>query len=272
MQPTRRPKRNAVRMVGAQLSHFRKLSGMTQRELAERLVVSEETIASIEQGRRPLKPDMAEHLDDLLTTKGALAVAVANMPDREKFPVWAAEYMDREREAIVISWYETQLVPGLLQTEAYARAVFRSRVPLLPADVVEQRVADRMERRDILHRQVPPTISFIVGQAALMDRLGGDEVYAEQLRYLREYADLPGLTLQVMRFGLHSHAGTNGPFTILETPDHDLLGYTEGQRGSQLFSDPDEVSILAQKYGTLRTQALNPHETKGLLDQLLGEV
>lgn len=272
MQPTRRPKRNAVRMVGAQLSHFRKLSGMTQRELAERLVVSEETIASIEQGRRPLKLDMAEHLDDLLTTKGALAVAVANMPDREKFPVWAAEYMDREREAIVISWYETQLVPGLLQTEAYARAVFRSRVPLLSEDVVEQRVADRMERHDILHRKVPPSITFIISETVVRIRLGGRAVHREQLGHLYESADQPGLTLQIMPFDKELHAGLAGPFTILETPEYDLLGYTETQRGSHLFSDPDEVSILAQKYAMLRTQALNPQETKCLLDQLLGEV
>ncbi|MGW7007144.1 helix-turn-helix domain-containing protein [Streptomyces sp. NPDC054933] len=273
MRPWQKPKKNASaeRLVGAQVALFRKAARLTQRDLAERLCVHEETIASIEQGRRPLKPDLAEEMDQLLETKGALAVAVENLPEREKFPVWAAQFIDYEREAIAISWYESQVLPGLLQTEAYARAVFRSRVPLLSEEEIEHRVATRMERQDILHRKVPPTASFIFSEAVLMDRLGGDEVYKEQLRHLRECADLPGISLQIMPFGRQAHAGLDGPFIVLETPEHDLLVYAETQRGSLLISDPDEVSILARKYAMLRTQALNTEESKGLLDRLLGE-
>jgi transcriptional regulator with XRE-family HTH domain len=271
MHPRNRKNASAVRLVGALTAQFRRAAGLTQRELAERLCLHEETIASIEQGRRPLKPDLAEDLDRVLETKGALAVAVANMPEIDKFPVWAAEYIDYEREAIALSWYENQVVPGLLQTEAYARAVFRSRVPLLGEEEIEHRVAARIERQDILHRKVPPTASFIISEAVLMDRLGGDEVYRQQLRHLRESADLPGLSLQIMPFGRQTHAALDGPFILLETPDHDLLAYIETQRGSQLISEPDEVSILARKYAMLRTQALNPEETMGVLDQPRGE-
>lgn len=96
-------------------------------------------------------------------------------------------------------------------------------------------------------------------------------MYAEQLRQLRESADLPGLTLQIMPFGRTTHAGLNGPFVLLETPDHQHLAYVETLRGSLFVEDPDEVSVLARKYAMLRTQALNPEETKGLLDRLLGE-
>ncbi|WP_269853845.1 helix-turn-helix domain-containing protein [Streptomyces sp. RPT161] len=268
-----KPMKNATpeRLVGAQVALFRRWARLTQRELAERLGVHEETIASIEQGRRPLKLDLAEQLDELLETKGALEVAVRNLPERAKYPVWAEAFIDHEREAIAISSYENQLIPGLLQTEAYARAVFRSRVPLLCEEKVERRVATRMERQDILHRKVPPTASFILSEAVLMDRLGGKEVYRDQLSCLRECADLPGLTLQIMPFGRETHAGLAGPFVLLETPEHALLAYVETQRGSQLISDPDEVSVLAQKYAMLRTQALNPEEAKGLLGRLLGE-
>ena len=76
---------------------------------------------------------------------------------------------------------------------------------------------------------------------------------------------------QVLPLEHASHAGLAGPFVLLETPDHQHLAYTETQRGSELDSDPDEVSILAQKYGMLRMQALNAEETMGLLDRLLGE-
>lgn len=180
--------------------------------------------------------------------------------------------MDIEREAIALSWFENQVLPGLLQTEGYARAVFRSKVPILSEDEINAQVAARLARQEILHRKVPPTASFIISEAIVRDRLGGDEVYAETLRHLRACADLPGITLQIMPLGRQTHAGLNGPFILLETPDHQHLAYTETQRGSQLITDPNEVSILAQKYAMLRTQALNPEETKGLLDRLLGEL
>ncbi|MEV6318798.1 helix-turn-helix transcriptional regulator [Streptomyces sp. NPDC051776] len=271
MHPRKRKNASSVRLVGALTAQFRRSARLTQRELGERLGLHEETIASIEQGRRPLKPDLAEDLDRILETKGALAVAVANMPEVDKFPVWAAEFIDYEREAIDLSTYENQVVPGLLQTEAYARAVFRSVVPLLGDEEAERRVSARLERQCILHHKVPRTLSFIISEAVLMDHLGGGTVHAEQLRHLRLCTDLPGLSLQIMPFGRQTHAGLEGPFVLLETADHEHLAYVEAHRGSMLISDPDEVSILARKYAMLRTQALNPDETKGELDRLLGE-
>jgi len=273
MRPSQKQKKQAspLRLVGSQLALFRRVAGLTQRELAERLCVSEEWIGSIEQGRRPLKPDLAEQLDALLDTKGVLAVAAENLPEQEKFPVWAEEYMDIEQRALALSWYDTLVVPGLLQTENYARAVFRSRVPGLGEDEIEQQVASRVERQEILHRKAPPTTSFVISQAILMDRLGGREVYAEQLRHLRESAELPGLTLQIMPFGRETHAGLAGPFTLLETPEHTRYAYTETNRGSHLISDGNQVSSLGLKYAMLRSQALNPEDTRGLLDRLLGE-
>ncbi|WP_165396426.1 helix-turn-helix transcriptional regulator [Streptomyces sp. F001] len=273
MSTTRRSRRNAsaMKMVGALLALYREAAGYTQKTLGERFVVGEQQIASIEQGRRPLKPDLAEQFDEFLQTKGALTTALSWMPEVDLVPMWAEEYLDREREAITISWYESLLVPGLLQTEAYARAIFGSRVPVYDEDEIEQLVAKRIERREVLHRKVPPTTSFVIWEAALRDRLGGDEVYFEQVRHLREYADLPGLALQILPLGRTSHAGLNGPFILLETPEYQRLAYSETQRGSQLIADPDGVGILTQKYAMLRTQALNTEDTRDLLDRLLGE-
>ncbi|OEV26715.1 DNA-binding protein [Streptomyces nanshensis] len=273
MQPGKKRKKNAsaMKLVGALLAQFRRAAGYTQESLTERICAQYDTVASIEQGRRPLKSDLAEQLDALLDTKGALAVAVANMPEMDKYPVWAAEFIDREAEAITLCSYENQVVPGLLQTEGYARATFHNEIPTLSHDEIEHRVAARTERQTILQQKEPPITSFIVTEALLWDRLGGEETYRDQLRHLREVAELPGLTFQVLPCGRRSHAGLSGPFVLLETPDHEHLAYSETQRGSLLISEPDEVSILFQKYGMLRTQALNPEETRGLLDRLLGE-
>ncbi|MEU8568639.1 helix-turn-helix transcriptional regulator [Streptomyces pathocidini] len=271
MQARKKKNATALRLVGSLLAQFRRAAGLTQRQLADRLCLNEETIASIEQGRRPLKFDLAKDLDRILDTKDALTVTLENLPEMDKFPLWAEEYIDHEREAITLSWYENQVLPGLLQTENYARAVISNDVPLLSEEEIELRVAFRMERQDILHRKCPPSASFILSEAILMDRLGGDDTYWEQVRHLRTCADLPGITIQVMPLGRTAHAGLSGPFILLETPEHKLLAYTETQRGSQIISDPDGVSVLARKYAMLRSQALSPEETKGLLDRLLGE-
>lgn len=273
MHPRKRPRKNAsaMRLVGAVLAQFRTTAGLTQRALAERVGMDCETLASIEQGRRPLKPDYAEILDRALATKGALAVAVDNMPEIDLIPAWAEQYMDLEREALALSSYENQVVPGLLQTESYIRAVFRSRVPILSEADIDSQTAARLERQAILHRAVPLSVSFVIWEAVLRAPLGGREACAEQLRQLRACADLPGVALQLLPLDLPTHPALDGPFVLLETQDHQRLAYSESQRGGQLIADPDEVSILERRYAMLRTEALNPEDTKGQLDRLLGD-
>jgi transcriptional regulator with XRE-family HTH domain len=273
MHPRKRRRKNtsAMRMVGALVATFRIAAGLTQRQLGERVLLHEEMIASIEQGRRPLKLDLAALLDQLLDTKGALTTAVENMPEIDLIPAWAEEFLDLESAAVALSFYENQVLPGLLQTEAYARAVFRSRVPAFSEEEINTQVATRLERQDILHRKEPPTVSFIMSEAVLIDRLGGDRVHHEAIEHVRRCAELPGVSVQIMPLGRRSHAALDGPFVLLETPDHQHLGYAETQRGSQIIAEPDEVSILAQRYAMLRTQALNTEESRDLLDRLLGD-
>ncbi|MFJ9729072.1 Scr1 family TA system antitoxin-like transcriptional regulator [Streptomyces sp. NPDC101209] len=270
-RPPRPKNLTSMKMLGKQLGAARRAAGLTQSALAELVRVDEETIASIEQGRRALKPDLATVLDDVLQTKGTLPAGVANLPEIDQFPMWAELYMEHEREAIALSWYDNAVVPGLLQTEAYVRAVLRNRVPAYDEDEIETSTAARLKRQEILHRRNPPTLSFIVWEPVLHMRIGEPEVRREQLRHLRSVAELPCVALQFLPLSSPSHAGMNGPFTLLETPDHQHLAYTESQRGSQWVSDADEVSRLARKYAMLRTQALTTQDSGDLLDRLLGE-
>lgn len=270
-RPPNKKKSNPFQSVGAQLALFRAAAGYTQAQLAPMVIISQAKLESIEQGRRPLTLSLAQEFDRILDTKGALEVAVTHLPDLGAFPAWVAPYIDHEREAMALCFWANQVVPGLLQTEEYARAVFRSRVPLLDDDEVEMQVAARIDRQEIFQRRLPPETSFVIAEAVLRDHLGGRGVYDGQVRHLLRMADDPGVSIQVMPFGRTAHAGLDGPFVVFETPEHEHLAYTETQRGSQLVQDPSEVSILARKYAMLRTQALNPPETKGLLKQLLGE-
>lgn len=261
-----------MKMVGALLAVFRTAAGYTQKSLGEVFPgVCEQTIASIEQGRRRLMPDLAAQFDELLDTKGALTAALKHLPEVDLVPLWAEEFLEREREAIAISWYESHVVPGLLQTDAYAEAVFRSRVPVYDEDEIAQLVAGRVERREILHRKDPPMTGFVLWEPVVRAPIGGREVWIEQLRHLRTYSELPGLMIQVLPLDRTTHAGLNGPFILLETPQHQRLAYMETQRGSQLIADQGEVAILGQKCAMLRSQALTPEDTRDLLDRLLGE-
>ncbi|MFI9835262.1 Scr1 family TA system antitoxin-like transcriptional regulator [Streptomyces sp. NPDC051913] len=270
-KPPRPKNLTSMKMLGKQLGAARRAMGYTQSALGPLVQVDEETIASIEQGRRALKPDLAALLDEALQTKGMLSAGVANLPEIDQFPMWAELYMEHEREAIALSLYANQVLPGLLQTRAYAEAVLRERVPAYGKEEIEAKVAGRVDRQEILQRRDPPTLSFVIWEPVLHLGIGGPEAQAEQLRHLRSCAELPSVSLQFLPMGSPSHAGLDGPFILLETPDHQHLAYIEGQRGSQWVSDADEVSRLARKYAMLRTQALTTHDSKGLLDRLLGE-
>ncbi|WP_256987853.1 helix-turn-helix transcriptional regulator [Streptomyces sp. BR123] len=261
-----------MKMIGEQVATGRIAKKLTQSALADLINMDMETIASIEQGRRVLMPDVAERMDRALGLPGVLTVAALRMPEVDMIPAWAEEYFEREHEALALSWFDTMTVPGLLQTEAYARAVLSCRVPFVGEEKIELQTARRIRRQEILRRPVPPTLSFVIWEAPLRDRIGGDEVYFEQLRHLRACADRPAISIQILPLGLTTHAGLNGPFTLLETPAFQHLAYSETQRGSILVRDPNEVSILTQKYAMLRSQALNVVDTKGLLDRLLGEL
>ncbi|AWN29660.1 helix-turn-helix transcriptional regulator [Streptomyces sp. NEAU-S7GS2] len=273
MQPANKPKRiTSWHVIGAQLSHFRRAARITQPALAERVGLHEDTIGSIEQGRRPLKLDLAETLDELLDTKGALAVAVAKVPEREKLPAFVQDLVEHEEEALTLLSYQNQVVPGLLQTEPYVRATFDSLYPPLDEEQAEEWVSGRISRQKLLERKTPrPMLNFILEEAVLHRPIGSQELLRAQLRHLRSCAELPFLGLQIMPTTRCTHAALDGPLVLLEKPDHEYLAYIEAQRISFLVDDPDQVSVYQQVYGMLRSQALTPEETKSLLDDLLGE-
>ncbi|MYX16747.1 helix-turn-helix domain-containing protein [Streptomyces sp. SID8374] len=258
-------------LVGAQLRHFRKLAGLTQGGLAERVGVGEDTIASIEQGRRALQLDLAVKLDELLETKGALRVAVEKIPRKERYQALVRDFVQYEQGAVSLISYESQLIPGLLQTEAYARFIFGCNYPPLEEEEIEKRVMDRLDRQKILDRKPRPILHFILEESILHTELGDPEVMREQLLYLRRCMDLPFVTIQIMPRNTPRHAGLGGPFVLLETPDHEQLAYVSGQLRAELYDDPADVSALMQRYGMLRSQALTVEESARLLDALLGE-
>lgn len=268
----RKKNHSAMRMLGGMLQVARRAAGYTQAALAEKVLMNEQTIASIEQGRRALMPDLADQLDEILDTRGMLAMGVARLPEIDQFPVHAEDYEYNEREAITLSRWDDVVVPGLLQTEAYARAVYASRVPAFTEEEISGLVASRLMRQDVIQRATPPTMSFVIWEPALLFPLGGRDVHREQIECLRRAVDNPHITVQVLPLNRPQHAGTAGAFTLMETVDHQHLAYASSQQGGRLVATPERVSVLARKYAMLRSQALTPLETLVLLDGMPGEL
>jgi transcriptional regulator with XRE-family HTH domain len=272
MQSAKKDKRiTSWHLIGAQLATFRKAAGMTQVALADQCCVGEDTIASIEQGRRPLQWDLAVQLDELLDTKGVLQVAVSKVPQKERFPAFVQDFVEYEQEAVTLLSYQNQVVPGLLQTEEYARFVFSCMYPPLEAEEQEEWVTARLDRQKLLERRPRPMLHFLLEESILRSEFGAPPMLREQIKRLRECMELPFLGLQIMPMKLPKHAALDGPMVLLETPDHDHFAYVEGQLTSYLHEDPDDVSVLQQKYGMLRSQALSVEKSACLLDELLGE-
>ncbi|MER6631439.1 DUF5753 domain-containing protein [Streptomyces sp. NPDC000987] len=173
-------------------------------------------------------------------------------------------------QAVALWTYECRVIPGLLQTERYARAVTESVPPVKDQERVAEQVAARLERQHLFERKPPIAFSFIIEQALVERGTGGPDVMRELLDHLLERSLQFNVELQIMPRYQPDHAGFDGPLMLLECPDNKWVGYAEGQRGGMLVSYPKEVSIMLQRYARLRSQALNSEDSRGLLKRLRG--
>jgi transcriptional regulator with XRE-family HTH domain len=261
---------DSLKVFGAVVKAFRLRAGLTQEQLAPQVGYSVETVASIEQGRRFPPPDFVERTEEVLDADGVLTAAAKRLTRRQGLAVWFRQWASLEEDAVSLCTYDCRVIPGLLQTEAYARAVTLSVPPLVDEEQVEQRVATRIERQQLLRRRPPIAFSFIIEQAVLERHTGGTEVTGELIDHLLACAELWSVELQLMPLRQPDHAGFDGPIVLLETPDNRWVAYSEGQKIGQLISEPKDVSVLLQRYAKMRSQALTPEDSVGLLKRMRG--
>ncbi|MEV7784612.1 helix-turn-helix transcriptional regulator [Streptomyces sp. NPDC088106] len=265
------------RAVGRQIKVARERAGLSQKELGRQVGYGEEQISSLERGRRTPQPEFLSAVDELLGCGGLLAVAAedverAKKRRRVRHPEWFRDYAALEAEAVELCYFANQAVPGLFQTEAYARAVFTSRQPFFDEETIEQRVAARLARQELLSKWPPPTVSAIVQEAVLRQSFGGPAVQREQLERLVQVSRLRHVEIQVMPMVSEDHAGMGGPFTLLEIKGRPRMAYLEVQHVSRLVTDPEDVRVLAAKYGSIRGQALTTRESVRLIEKMLGDL
>ncbi|MGA5412361.1 helix-turn-helix domain-containing protein [Streptomyces pseudogriseolus] len=263
---------DSLRTFGAVVQALREHAGLSRADLGARVQYSKHTVESVELGRRMPDEAFVERAEEALGNTGALRKAARHLTRGEAgLAAWFRRWARLEREAVSLCTYECRLVPGLLQSEGYARALFENRIPLLTDEQLEAQVEARMERQRMLRERPTVPFHFIVEEAVLRRRLGGDEVRRAQLDYVLEQTALRNVTLQVMPLEAEYHSCMDGPLRLLETPEGRRLAYSEGQESGRLIGDSKEVRVLQQRYDTLRSQALHPKDSRALLERLRGE-
>ncbi|MET7764788.1 helix-turn-helix transcriptional regulator [Streptomyces sp. NPDC005393] len=264
---------DSLRTFGAVVQALREHAGYSRAEFGDLVRFSKHTVGSVELGRRMPDEAFVERAEEATGNTGALRKAARYLTRGEAgLAAWFRRWARLERVAVSLCTYECRLVPGLLQSEGYARALFENRIPLLTDEELEAQVAARLERQRMLDEWPTVPFSFIIEESVFRRRLGGVEVLRDQLNLVLERTALRNVTLQVMPTDAEFHACMDGPLRLLETPQGRRLAYSEGQENGRLISDPKEVSLLCQRYDTLRSQALNPKDSRSLLERLRGEL
>ncbi|WKE69155.1 helix-turn-helix transcriptional regulator [Streptomyces sp. WP-1] len=264
---------DSLRTFGAFVQALREHAGYSRAEFGALVGYSKYTVESVEYGRRMPDRSFVEGADSATGNTGALKRAAKHLTRSDVgFAAWFRQWARLERIAVSLLTYECRVVPGLLQTEAYARAVFEGTVPVAPDDQLANFMAQRMERQRMLFERPTTPFDFIVEEHVFRRRFGNTEQMRELFDHVLELTSLRNVTLQVVPLESGLHSCLDGPLQLLETPKGQRLAYSEGQQNGRLISDPKEVSLLYRRYDTLRSQALNAKYSRGLLERLRGEL
>jgi hypothetical protein len=272
-------------VLGGHLRRLREDAFITTERAAEAIRGSHSKISRMEHGRVGFKErDVADLLTLYGITGGEERDALlrlaheANTPGwwqgySDILPHWVEPYFGLEAAASFIRDWELQFAPGLLQTEAYARAVIRLGNATSEEDVT-RRAEARLARQDILNREDPPRLWAVIDESAMRRPIGGRAVMREQIRHLIEMAEHPAVTLQVLPFSVGSHPAMGGPFTILRFSEPDLrdVVYIEQLTSAIYLDKPADVDSYLEVMEQLCLQAEPAAETPKLLTEILDSI
>lgn len=264
-------KSSAVASFAAELRAQRTRAGWTQVELGDRIGYSGSFISDVERCARAPALDFARSCDREFGLPGTFE-RWHELTNREAYPAFFAPVIPFEREAVRIHGWELGAVPGLLQTDDYARAVIRARWPADGDAAIDRTVTGRVERQEILTREHPPLLWYVLHEGVLRHVIGSRAIMGEQLDKLLKTADAPGIILQVLPFIAHDHAGVEGPIVIYERPGNPPVAYTECYGGGRIVESQDEVADLTTVMGMLRAAALPVRESVALMRQIRSEL
>ncbi|MGH3735678.1 MAG: helix-turn-helix domain-containing protein [Micromonosporaceae bacterium] len=265
--------------LAEELRRIREEKGVKQDRVAEHTGRSESAISRLENGETQVKPGDVmelltfygvdrEQVDELAAlARRARTEAGWWQPYDDVLPEWIRLYYSMEAEATRLMIYGVQLVQGLLQTDAYARALIAADHPTETTEEIDHRVASRMARQQAVFAD-KPQMWVILDEAVLRRAIGGSKTMIEQLQRLKQVAKWPNLTLQVVPFSLGAHTGIGASFTVLRM-DASGAVYSENPLGSALTEDPEKVERASLVYDHLRAAASDPAQSLVLINEAI---
>jgi transcriptional regulator with XRE-family HTH domain len=265
------------------LRNFREAAGMTADEAATELRKrggnwSRSKLSRIENREHNLKHAELDRLLDVYNvTDSEIRTELHELAEKANERGWWLAYgrglpehfhpfLSLESAMLSLRQFETMLVPGLLQTDAYARALVSGMSPHFTPDQAERRVAGRIARQRILLREDPPKLHVILDESILERPIGGPKVMRAQLRRLTEAAEAPNITIQVLPKKVDANPGLEGPFSILTLPEPiPDIGYTDAASGQTFVENREHVRDLTMRFGTLTQLALPVGDSIGMI-------
>jgi transcriptional regulator with XRE-family HTH domain len=243
-------------LFAGELRRLRVAAGLSQEALAGQIKYSASLVAAVEQCRRPPQRDFTEQCDTALRADGLL-LRIREAIMQESLMPWFREWVAIEQDATALRSFEALVVPGLLQTEGYARAVL-GEGGRLAGDEVEQGVGARLARQAILDRPNPPLLVAVLDYTVLERPIGGPKVMQEQLLHLVEMAHRPKIHLYVVPRSVGAYAGLSGTFVIATSPGGDEIAWIDHQVKGTIVERPGDVLTLRETWESLRAEAM-PH-------------
>ena len=242
---------------GAELRFARLAAGLSQEQLGRRLGFSGDLVGKIETGERKPKPELVAACDEAFPAANGLFGRIYDLARRSSgVPAWFQEWYEAEREAVSVSWWEPMLVPGLVQTADYARALFQAWRSADTDDELDQLIDARMARQLILDRPKPPMLWIVIDEAVLHRCIGSPEITRDQLLRLADLAQRPKVTIQVLPAEVGAHVGLLGAFAIATFDHGPAIVYLESPDQGQTTDKHATVTVVSLTFDTLRAEAL----------------
>ncbi|MEU8481945.1 helix-turn-helix transcriptional regulator [Streptomyces sp. NPDC048641] len=271
------------RRLGQELRRLRELKGMTAEEVAERLLVSQSKISRLENGRRSISQRDVRDLCGVYEVEDHRIVdSLMQMAKDSRQQGWwhsfgdipYSVYIGLETDAASLRVYDPQVVPGLLQTRAYAETLITGALPETTPTDIDKRVQVRVRRQErIAAPDNPLRLWTVLDESALRRVVGSRTVMREQLEHLVEQSQLPHVTVQVIPFDMGAHPGLNGQYAILEFPDaaDSSVVYIEGVTSDLYLEKANDVQKYSVMYEHLRAQALNVEQSRQFIAKIAQE-
>ncbi|WP_329555112.1 helix-turn-helix domain-containing protein [Streptomyces sp. NBC_00696] len=260
------PGASALDYYGYELRRYREAAGLTQRQLGVVINYTGSMVGQIETAKKLPTLEFSRAVDAALDT-GGLLTRLLDLVLRSQLPSWFQQVAEMEARAAEICTFQTQMVHGLFQTEAYASATLAT----MDETDLEDRTAVRLARQRILKKEHPPVAWMILSESALYQEIGGPKVMHGQLAHLLSFENNPRINIQILPFVAGAHAGLTGSFTLFRFDNDPTISYTEGYGSGHPTANPDTVKDCLLRYDHLQAAALSIKDSAELIRRVMEE-